>query len=95
MLKNIQIKTVMIFAILGIIVITSLGMFFLYRLEYVEKIIIDEAVANQEVLNAIDEQINDTKNVVYNSLGMFSIVSIIVGFIVSKLITSPISTFAI
>lgn len=91
MLKNIQIKTVMIFAILGIIVITSLGMFFLYRLEYVEKIIIDEAVANQEVLNAIDEQINDTKNVVYNSLGMFSIVSIIVGFIVSKLITSPIS----
>ena len=89
MLKNIQIKTVMIFAILGIIVITSLGMFFIYRLEYVGNVIVEnQADISKEIINL---QIKDTKTVIYYSLGIFSIISVILGIIVSKLITSPIA----
>ena len=91
MLKSIQIKTVMIFAILGIIVITSLGMFFIYRLEYISQITKDPQVEEQEIILKIDEQIDETKNVVYASLGVFSIISIIIGIIVSFAVISPIS----
>lgn len=92
MLKNIQIKTVMIFAILGIIVITSLGMFFIYRLEYIGNIIIEnETNVNEEIINIINVQVEDTKTAIYYSLGIFSIISVVVGIIVSKLITSPIA----
>ena len=92
MLKNIQIKTVMIFAILGIIVITSLGMFFIYRLEYVGNVIVEnEANVSDNIINIIDTQIDDAKSIVVYSLGLFSIISIVVGVIVSKLITLPIA----
>ena len=91
MLKNIQIKTVMIFAILGIVVITSLGLFFICTLDYLQNEIRIQAINNAEAISIIATKMNDTKNVIYYSLGIFSIISIVLGFIVSKLITLPIS----
>ena len=92
MLKNIQIKTVMIFAILGIIVITSLGMFFIYRLEYIGEVIVENQIEiDESMINLMNVQVKDTKEVIGYSLGIFSIISVILGFVVSKLITSPIA----
>ncbi len=91
MVKSIQIKTVMIFAILGILVITALGIFYIYQLEYIEQIVNSDINNNAEIGEALNNQMQNTKMVIYYSLGIFSIVSIIVGIVLSRIIVSPIS----
>lgn len=88
MLKNIQIKIVMIFAILGIIVISALGVFCLYRLELVTSTL----NANElELKNLISEQAHQIEIAIYTSLGIFMLLTIIGGFLVTKIVLAPIS----
>ena len=88
MLKNIQIKIVMIFAILGLIVISAFGVFCLYKLETVlgslnaDELIIRELVA---------EQAHEIEIAIYVCLGIFMLFAIIGGFLVTKVVLEPIS----
>ena len=88
MLKSIQIKIVMIFAILGIIVISLFGIFSLYRLE----VAINSFQASQvEAREIIVEQARQIEIAIYISLGIFMLFTIIGGFLVTKIVLAPIS----
>ena len=88
MLKSIQIKIVMIFAILGIIVISLLGIFCLYKLECVSGSL---SASYVEAKSLIKEQSENIEIAIYASLGIFMVFSIIGGFLVTKVVLSPVS----
>ena len=88
MLKSIQIKIVMIFAILGIIVISTLGIFSLYKLDVATSSL---SASQIELKNVINEQVKQIEIAIYVSLGIFMLLSIIGGFLVTKIVLSPIS----
>lgn len=87
MLKGIQTKIVMVFMILGIIVITSVGIIFLYRLNNIENIFL----TSEDGLASALYQIKETKYLIYGALGVFIIITFMFGVFISKLIISPIS----
>ena len=87
-MKNIQIKIVMIFAILGIIVISGLGIFCLYKLEIANESLTSSQLPAKKV---IEEQARVVEIATYSSLGVFTALSIIGGFIVTKVVLNPIS----
>ena len=87
MLKSIQIKIVMIFTILGIIVITALGLFSLYKLEYINSYFNFEG-ENSEFITLQAEQI---QTAIYVALGIFIVFAIILSFVISKVVLAPIS----
>ena len=88
MLKNIQIKIVMIFAILGLIVISALGVFCLYRLETV----LGSLNANDlAIKNLITERTHEIEVAVYVCIGIFVLLAIFGGFLVTKVVLAPIS----
>ncbi len=91
MLKNIQVKIVIAFTLLGFLVITLLGLFFIDRLGDLNSLVNTKNITQVEISKNISNEIINTKNVVYNSLLIFSIVSIIFSFIIAKLVISPIS----
>ena len=91
MLKSIQIKIVMIFMILGILIITSLGLFFIYNLETINNSISTEIMTIEDVKELTINQMNYTKNVIFISLIAFTIIILILGAFVSKVIIKPIS----
>ena len=88
MLKSIQIKIVMIFAILGIIVISALGIFCLYRLDFANSQL---SVTDSEAKTLIADQAKQVEIAIYSSLGIFMVLTITAGFLVTKIVLSPIS----
>lgn len=91
MLRSIQIKVVMIFMILGIVVITALGVSFLYELEVINTEIANSEANIEEMRFLVLEQMNQTKLIIYISLAVFSVLMVILGIFVAKVIISPIS----
>ena len=91
MLKNIQIKSVMFFAILGIIFITLLGMFFVNRLENVVQALDERKIEDEQIISNVNEQLRETKIVISTSLGIFAVISIVIGIVESFVIVSPIT----
>lgn len=89
MLKSIQIKIVMAFMILGIIIISALGFTFIQKLEYLNESI--DTLSITDAQNLILEQENQTKTIIYEYLIVFSVLIIVLGIIIFKLIISPIS----
>ena len=89
MLKNIQIKTVMIFAILGIIMITFIGMFNIKYLENMAEILNNNE--NTEIVLDINNKINDTKKILSVSLGIFGVSSVVIGIVGTHIVVSPIT----
>ncbi len=87
MLKSIQVKIVMIFAILGIIVITALGLFCLYRVENITQII---NISNSEA-SLLKQESKQIETAIYASLSIFVIFAIILSFFVARVVLSPIS----
>lgn len=79
MLKSIQVKIVMIFTILGIIVITALGLFCLYKLESVN------------IVQNVNIQTQQIEIAIYISLGVFIVGAIILSFVIAKVVLAPIS----
>ena len=77
MLKGIEIKIVFIFTIIGIIVISALGVTLTYYLQSVN-------LNNNELVSIINNQINQTKIVTLVFLIIFIILMIILGVIISK-----------
>ena len=89
MLKNIQIKTVMIFAILGIIMITFIGMFNIKYLENMAEILNNNE--NTEIVLDINNRIIETKKILTLSLGIFAVFSIVTVIVGTHIVVSPIT----
>lgn len=87
MLKSIQIKIVMIFTILGIIVIVALGLFSLYKLDCVSSYLNADIEAKEYVYT----QAEQLRNAIYYALGAFIVFAIIFSFVIAKVILAPIS----
>ena len=74
MLRSIQIKIVMIFMILGILIIGSLGFFFVYNLNVIDETMMIDTMTVQDVKVLVENQMNYTKNVIFISLAIFTII---------------------
>ena len=89
MIKNIQLKIILIFSIIGIILISATSIIFVYNL-----INIDVAHSLQEgqaFENAILTQIHNIRTITIILITIFGIVSILIGIFVSKVILDPIA----
>ena len=85
MIKNIQLKIVLIFFILGMFIIIGLGLFFTNSLEA-----ISTAINTSQITDVIVEEINNIKTVSMLSLVLLGAISIIVGVFLSKTVVKPI-----
>ena len=90
MLKKIQIKIVLAFAIAGIIVITTFGLVSIYNLQGLQEFALSTA-ENVEISENIGDEIYKTKIITGTFLAGFILLMIFVGIFVSKVIIAPIS----
>ena len=85
--KNIQVKIILIFFILGIVIIAGLGIGYLNMLKELEAL--SSNPSNVELLEAINLQITQTKAIIAIFAGVYAIISVLMGFFVSKSLVSP------
>lgn len=83
MLKNFKLKIILIFLIIGIIAITSFGLLSIYELKQLE-------VQSEEMVIVIEEKISIVSYVILIEIGVFTILSSIIGAIAIKKMISPI-----
>ena len=94
MIKSIQTKIILIFFVIGILVIGALSFFHIGMLERMSQPILDDSYMTQqeELKNMIETQIAQTKVVTVIVIGIFAIITLLVGYFVSRSITKPINT---
>ena len=94
MIKSIQTKIILIFFVIGILVIGALSFFHIGMLERMSQPILDDSYMTQqeELKNVIETQIAQTKVVTVIVIGIFAIITLLVGYFVSRSITKPINT---
>ncbi len=85
MVKNIQLKIVLIFFILGMFIIIGLGFFFTNSLEA-----INTSINTAEIADVLVEEVNNIKTISMISLVLLGVISIIVGIFLSKTVVKPI-----
>lgn len=91
MLKDIKIRIILVFIIIGIIVITSLGIGFCYRLADLNNLINASDVNIQELQTAIATQVSNAQIMIFIGIAVFFLLSITIGWICLKSILAPIS----
>ena len=87
MKKNINLKIVILFFLIGVVLILGLGASYIYMLNQLE--IIGTEQANVELIQSINAQISQTKLAIIISLAIYSIISILIGFFVAKALVFP------
>lgn len=93
MLKSIQIKIVVVFSILGIVMIGGIGGFFFHTLNTVEQEVRDSnslAIA-KETVTIIQTQKQQVKLIIGIAVVLFLGISVIVGVFLAKAVISPIT----
>ena len=90
MLRNIKIKIVLAFSVIGIIVITALGLTYTYNLENINNQI-NRSLSTQEIQNIILDQVSQARVMTCIYLGIFILLMIIMGIIITKVLISPIA----
>lgn len=85
--RNVQVKIVLIFFVLGIILITGLGVSYLSMLKQLE--VLGDYQESIEIINQINTQLKQTKTIMIISGISYAIISILVGLFVSKVFVSP------
>ncbi len=88
MIKSIQTKIILIFFILGITIISAISLFHIIMLGQIAKPLVDM----QETYSLIETQIEQTKIITVVAIGVFSIITLLVGYFVSKSVIKPINT---
>ena len=83
MLRNVQLKIILIFGIIGIVLISSIGVFYGLSLK--------QLVNVEEYNEIIDIQINNIKYITIIAMMLFGIITILVGIFMSKTIINPIN----
>lgn len=91
MFKNIQIKIVVIFTIIGIAIISGLGLFFINELNSVNTAISSEGITLGQVTNDINNISNQTKIVFVICVGVYALISVLLGIFLSKVVIYPIN----
>ena len=91
MLRSIQTKIVMIFMILGILIITSLGVFFIYEINSINTAITNEMMTIEDVKTLTLNQMNYARNVIIFFSIIFAFTVFALGIFISKVIIKPIS----
>lgn len=86
MLKNIQLRIILIFFIIGIVIILGLGTFFSIMLEQVAV-----SYNTPEGYEIVAGQITNLRNVILIVLVAYAAISIVVGIFISKVILNPIT----
>ena len=85
MKKNVNLKIVIIFFVIGIILILGLGTCYIFMLNQIENI--DQS--NVKLIENINEQISQTKLIIIISIVIYTIISILIGYFVLKAVVSP------
>ena len=91
MFKNIQIKIVVIFTIIGIAIISGLGLFFITELNSVNTAISSEGITLEQVASDINNISNQTKIVFGICVGVYVLISVLLGIFLSKVVIYPIN----
>lgn len=91
MVKNIQTKIILIFFALGIIVISALSFFHINMLEQMGASFTNVS-QSEEQINLIEQQIAQTKVITVIAIGIFAIITLLVGYFVSKSVIKPINS---
>lgn len=92
MLKNVQLKIILIFSILGIVLIGGLGSIFIYNLQNINaETIAQSEQAIQEYQLLISTQVQNMKMITIILLSVFGVISILIGVFVAKVILDPIT----
>ncbi len=89
MLKSIQIKIVLVFLIIGLIVIAGIGGSFIYELNYAKVQIQGINENSQLILNIIDNELYNTKFIIGIVAAVFTVISVIVGVYLTKSVIGP------
>lgn len=87
MKKNINLKIVVIFFVLGIILILGLGASYLQMLGQIENISVIKE--NTEVIETINSQISQIKSIIIIACIVYTAISILIGYFVLKAVVSP------
>ncbi len=87
MKKNINLKIVIIFFIIGLVLILGLGASYIFMLNNLE--IIANNQSNLELIGIINEQLYQTKIIVIISIIAYTIISVLIGYFVLKSVVSP------
>ena len=90
MLKNIQIKIILAFSIIGLIVITAFGLTYIYNLENT-KLQIHDNMELSELKNLLNSQIYESKIIMIIFIIVFLFFMVLMGIIVAKVVIFPIS----
>ena len=88
MKKNVNLKIVIIFFVIGIILILGLGSCYIFMLSQIENI--DQS--NVELIENVNEQISQTKIIIIISIVIYTIISILIGYFVLKAVVSPMTS---
>ncbi len=98
MFKNTQLKIILIFSILGILLISAMGVIFIYHLQQLEpqammqnteQMIEDESVIQAQ--NLIEIQIQHIRVITIILITVFGLISILISIFVAKVILAPIT----
>ena len=87
MKKNVNLKIVIIFFVLGIIIILGFGASNIFMLNQMENIGTNQE--NAELMQTITEQISQTKLIIIIAMVVYTIISILIGYFVLKAVVSP------
>ena len=92
MLKNLQLKIILIFSILGILLIGSIGVIFIHNLQQINVEAITQNYQEiEQYQSLILEQIKNVRIITIILINVFGIISILIGIFVSKAILDPIT----
>lgn len=92
MIKNVQLKIILIFSILGIVLIGGVGIAFIYNLQNIDIELLaqseEQLIKYQELISM---QIYNIKLVTIILISVYGFISILIGIFVAKVILDPIS----
>lgn len=83
MLRNVQLKIILIFGIIGIIIISAIGAFYGLSLNELGNV--------EEYTEVIHEQIRNVKYITIIAEALYGIITILIGMFISKTVLNPIS----
>ena len=92
MLRNIQIKIVLIFAVTGILILSLLGAVVIFNLQKMDVLLAEHAISTiEEWQTVINQNINQMKYTILIAISVFAVICIVIGIFVSKSMISPLT----
>ena len=87
MKKNVNLKVVIIFFVLGIVLILGLSASYIFMLNQIETL--GTLQDNMELIENVNSQLQQTRVIILVSVTMYTIISILIGYFVLKALVSP------